>query len=71
MNLLIVERHELDAADRITVSGPRARHLHAVLRATPGQQIRIGLRGEFDFGNFIGTHSSLRESRNMAHLDAS
>ena len=43
MNLLIVERHELDAADRITVSGPRARHLHAVLRATPGQQIRIGL----------------------------
>ena len=43
MNLLIVERHELDAGDRVTLSGVRARHLHTVLRATPGQQIRIGL----------------------------
>ena len=43
MNLIIVERHELDAEDRVTVSGVRARHLHTVLRATPGQQIRIGV----------------------------
>ena len=43
MNLIIVERHELDAEGRVTVSGVRARHLHTVLRATPGQQIRIGV----------------------------
>ncbi len=43
MNLLIVERHELDAENRVTVAGVRARHLHAVLRATAGQQIRMGV----------------------------
>jgi 16S rRNA (uracil1498-N3)-methyltransferase len=43
VNLLIVERHELDAGDRVTVAGVRARHLHTVLRATPGQPLRIGV----------------------------
>jgi 16S rRNA (uracil1498-N3)-methyltransferase len=43
VNLMIVERHELDAEDRVTVSGARARHLHTVLRATPGQQVRVGV----------------------------
>lgn len=43
MNLMILERHELDAEERVTVSGVRARHLHTVLRATPGQPIRIGV----------------------------
>jgi len=43
VNLMIVEPHELDADSRATVSGVRARHLHTVLRATPGQQVRIGV----------------------------
>ena len=43
MNLLLVEPHELDAHGRVTVTGVRARHLHTVLRVTPGQPIRIGV----------------------------
>jgi len=43
VNLIIVEPHELDAEDRVTVSGVRARHLHTVLRATAGQPIRVGV----------------------------
>ena len=43
MNLLLVEPHEFDAHGRVTVTGVRARHLHTVLRVTPGQPIRIGV----------------------------
>ena len=43
MNLIIVEPHELDDEGCATVAGARARHLYAVLQATPGQSIRIGM----------------------------
>lgn len=43
MNLLLVEPRELDALGRVTVTGGRARHLHTVLRVTPGQRVRVGV----------------------------
>lgn len=43
MNLLLLEPAEVDACGRATVHGRRARHAHRVLRAVPGQQLRVGL----------------------------
>lgn len=43
MNLLLVERHELDADGRVTLLGARAGHLTRVLQVARGQEVRIGL----------------------------
>lgn len=41
MNLILLEASEV-SGDIARLSGPRARHLHEVLRAHPGDEIRIG-----------------------------
>lgn len=43
MNLIIIEAAELDASGHLILSDVRASHLLTVLRATPGQCVRIGL----------------------------
>lgn len=43
MNVVLVERGELDAAGAVWLTDERARHLRTVLHATIGQVIRIGL----------------------------
>ncbi len=45
MNLLLLERHELDGAGRARLSDRRAEHLRKVLRVTPGQSLRLGIVG--------------------------
>jgi RsmE family RNA methyltransferase len=43
VNLLLLLPGELDATQRATLVGRRARHVHDVLRAAPGQQLQAGL----------------------------
>ncbi len=43
MNLLLVERHELDAHARVRIAGRRAQHLREVLRVEVGDQVRAGI----------------------------
>lgn len=43
MNLIILEADELDHDGHLTLSDHRAAHLLDVLRATPGQCVRVGL----------------------------
>ena len=55
MNLLLLETHELAADGTVTLHGRRARHLHEVLRAAPGQHLRIGLLdGPLGDGEVLG-----------------
>ncbi|NNJ70329.1 MAG: 16S rRNA (uracil(1498)-N(3))-methyltransferase [Kiritimatiellales bacterium] len=43
MNLILLKVEELDADDRVVLSGDRARHIRKVLKPEPGQVLRIGL----------------------------
>jgi len=43
VNLLLLLPGEIDATGRATLGGRRARHVHDVLRATPGQELQAGL----------------------------
>jgi RsmE family RNA methyltransferase len=43
VNLVIVEPGEIGAAGAVILDGVRARHLISVLKAAPGQQVRIGV----------------------------
>lgn len=43
MNLLLVEPDEVEADGLVTLSGPRAEHLLAVLRIAAGQEVRVGV----------------------------
>jgi RsmE family RNA methyltransferase len=43
VNLLLLERGELDAGGEAVLKGRRARHVATVLRAAPGQRLRAGL----------------------------
>lgn len=43
MNLLLLERHELDDAGRAEIEGRRAAHLLDVLGAAPGRRLRCGV----------------------------
>ena len=45
MNLILLEASELDAQGVARLSGERARHIAAVLKAAPGAQIRVGVIG--------------------------
>ena len=57
MNLLIVEREEVDASGEAVLSGTRAAHLLDVLGVTPGQSVRIGLLdGPFGRGTVASIH---------------
>lgn len=43
VNLILLERTELDSGDITTLRGDRARHLLNVLKVTPGQTVRVGI----------------------------
>lgn len=43
MNLILLEREEVDSRGKATLSGPRAEHVIQVLKALPGQAVRIGM----------------------------
>jgi RsmE family RNA methyltransferase len=43
VNLILLERDEVEARNGATLSGPRARHLLTVLRAVPGDVVRVGV----------------------------
>lgn len=43
MNLILCEPHEVDASGIVTLTGERAAHVRGVLRALPGDTIRIGI----------------------------
>lgn len=43
MNLLLIERHELEPGSRITLRDRRADHLRKVLKVEAGRRLRIGL----------------------------
>jgi RsmE family RNA methyltransferase len=43
VNLILFEPGEIDAESRTVVDGVRAAHLREILRATPGQQVRVGI----------------------------
>jgi len=45
MNCIILEAADLTPATTATLRGRRARHLLQVLRATPGQRVRVGVVG--------------------------
>jgi RsmE family RNA methyltransferase len=43
VNLILLERHELDGTGGLTLSDARAVHLLTVLKAAPGRSVRVGL----------------------------
>jgi 16S rRNA (uracil1498-N3)-methyltransferase len=43
VNLILLEPGEVGAGEDVTLSDPRARHLLAVLRVAPGDQLRVGV----------------------------
>ncbi|MBU1908579.1 MAG: 16S rRNA (uracil(1498)-N(3))-methyltransferase, partial [Verrucomicrobia bacterium] len=43
MNLILVEPNERRADGTLRLSGPRARHIADVLKAQPGDSIRLGV----------------------------
>jgi RsmE family RNA methyltransferase len=43
MNLILIYPHELGPAGRVCLTGERAKHIHSVLRASPGKTLRVGL----------------------------
>lgn len=56
MNLILFEPHEIENQTTARVSGVRARHIQKVLRAIPGDTLRIGLlNGPKGIGTLIAT----------------
>lgn len=43
MNLILIEPHEVQPAGLVQLADDRARHIHGVLRATPGKPLKVGL----------------------------
>jgi 16S rRNA (uracil1498-N3)-methyltransferase len=43
VNLILLERHEVDPSGRVTLDDGRGTHLTDVLRVTPDQQVRVGI----------------------------
>lgn len=43
MNRILLETHEVGTDGRATLSGRRAEHVHGVLRASSGQDVRVGI----------------------------
>ena len=55
MNLILLEPGEVDAAGGARLTDGRAAHIAGVLRATAGQQVRVGLfDGPFGLGTVTG-----------------
>jgi RsmE family RNA methyltransferase len=54
LNILLLERDEVDALQRTTLTDLRAEHLRTILKVAPGQAVRIGLiDGPFGSGRVI------------------
>ncbi|MCG8422745.1 MAG: 16S rRNA (uracil(1498)-N(3))-methyltransferase [Proteobacteria bacterium] len=61
MNLILLEPHEIDGRGRVVLIDRRARHICNVLRARPGDGVRIGaIRGPRGTGEIIDINSSPR-----------
>jgi 16S rRNA U1498 N3-methylase RsmE len=45
MNVILVETSELDGMGAATIVGRRAAHIASVLKAAPGDTIRVGCAG--------------------------
>ncbi|WP_372808635.1 16S rRNA (uracil(1498)-N(3))-methyltransferase [Pontiella sp.] len=43
MNLILLQKAEVDADGRAVLSDDRARHIRKILKAEPGKQLRVGL----------------------------
>jgi RsmE family RNA methyltransferase len=56
VNLVIFEQAEIGAAGDVSLDGARARHVINVLKARPGQQVRVGL---LDGPRGVGTVQSV------------
>jgi len=64
VNLILLERSEASATGEITLTGPRAWHLLHVLRAEPGQTVRVGI---LDGPRGTGTVTSVAEGAVRLH----
>jgi RsmE family RNA methyltransferase len=54
MNLILLTSEDVDASGTARLEGDRARHVRDVLRATPGQSLRVGLvDGPFGVGTVV------------------
>ena len=58
MNLVLLERHEVDDTGAVRLSGPRAEHLVRVLKVASGHEVRMGL---VDGPLGVGTVQSVEE----------
>ena len=45
MNLLLLNRSDLIAENKAEISGDKVRHLNEILKAEPGNEVRVGLLG--------------------------
>jgi RsmE family RNA methyltransferase len=43
VNLILLEPEEVDSRGDVTLTGPRAQHIAKVLKAAPGQTLRVGM----------------------------
>jgi RsmE family RNA methyltransferase len=43
VNLILLEPEEVDSHGNVTLTGPRAQHIAQVLKAGPGQTLRVGM----------------------------
>lgn len=54
MNLILIESDEVDASGRVVLADRRASHVSSVLRAAPGDRVRIGvIRGPLGTGEIL------------------
>lgn len=58
MNLILLERTEVDASGAVRLSGERAAHVRTVLRSAAGDRIRVGL---LDGPRGVGTVQSVHD----------
>jgi 16S rRNA U1498 N3-methylase RsmE len=60
MNLILLEPDEIQADGSALLTGPRARHVREVLRASPGEEIRGGV-----VDGPLGTATVVEDSREL------
>jgi RsmE family RNA methyltransferase len=63
VNLLLLHAHELQSNGGVTLEGRRAEHVHEVLRAQIGQQLRVGIKG-----GRIGTGEIVTQSKTRCEM---
>ena len=66
MNLLLVDREELDSEGRVRLSDRRAEHLLGVLKVEPGREVRAGV---VDGGPGTGTVEVVEEKTVVLRLE--